>query len=203
MRMRDIKEGMHVRVKANASKLTTLCSLWDQGNADALEKYEGKIATVEQIDLDDNTVYLNFHDGSMSEWDNTVWLGNGHVEKVSDLMVDVVKPSPLDNIASAKLEVEALKTQLEVAEQKLEALENVIRIYSYSDLESNAPSGVYQAQSAENIDDVYRFYVNASNEVFYITCGYMGREELERAEVRAWQDETFAKVEIELVVTFK
>lgn len=201
MRMREIKMGMHVRVKSNASKLTTLCSLWDQGNSGDLKQYEGDIAIVNQIDWNDNTVYLNFHDDSRSDWDNTVWVGCGHVEKVSDLLVEAVKPTPQDNIASAKLVVEALKTQLKDAEQKLEALENVIRIYSYSDLGCIAPSGIYQAQSPENIDDVYRFYVNDSNEVFYITCGYGNREELERAESRAWVNETFAKIDIELVIT--
>lgn len=157
-----------------------------------IAKVIGKIGKIEVIDKGDNTIKVSFPD--LEDW---WWFDLDELEYVTE-----------------KSEVEHLELELELAENAVNAVKDNLnsakiallkfeennRVYSWKDLNNNAPTGVYKAQGVMSIDHAYRFYVNDKHEVLYVTCGHQGRDEIEKANAACWDSETFKKIDIELTV---
>lgn len=167
----DLKIGMKVCITQHAWQTKTI----------------GKIGEIVQIDKGDDTVKIKFPSLDSDWW----YFDLNEFELVTEI----------PTLKSLEEELELAETAVNDAKIMLREFKENNRVYSWNDLNHNAPTGVYQAQGVRNIDHAYRFYVNDKNEVLYVTCGHQGRNEIERANEACWHSDTFKKVDDELTVT--
>lgn len=185
MRIRDIKVGMTVRVKANAHKLTKESSPCFCINSMALAKMQGKSGVVTLVDSD-GTIKVKFEGNYCYSWFDPI-----HLEK--DIINPLAESVPLMKVVitaeNRKANITKLKSELAAAVKDLETFNNKFSI-------ENIFSGTIG-------DGVYT--ISGSNGKCVITKGvplWVTSYIIQPLDRRVWKDSTFTLTKMKPSITF-
>lgn len=191
MRVRDIKEGMKVRVKTNAMALTTSASPCWTVRSLQLEKLQGKIGTVLRVDID-KTIMVLIDGEHRDDWS---WFDAVHLEADTDVeCVDVIIPIALTRKEELARIINEAVAVIAASRKELDGLDN---IFSCDEIRGGvAKDGVYSISGTKSMCLVI-------NKVAFFVSGHISGGSTYDLLDTSWASNKFTLSTLKPFITFK